>query len=126
VSQPTDAVTTPASPSPPSTPAPAPAPAGDQNEAARLFSLSIVISGTRCLLTYIVFPWVLPVLGIAGGVGPAVGVVVGVVAIAFNILSIRRWRGSTHAARVPLMTLNSLVIVFLLVLVAVDVSQLVS
>ena len=124
MSQPTDAVTTPASPGP--APAPVPAPADDQNEAARLFSLSIVISGTRCLLTYVVFPWVLPLLGIAGGVGPAVGVVVGIVAIFFNLLSIRRWRGSTSAARIPLMTLNSVVIVFLLVLVVIDVSRLVS
>ena len=126
MSQPTDAVTTPASPGPGPAPAPVPAPADDQNEAARLFSLSIVISGTRCLLTYVVFPWVLPLLGIAGGVGPAVGVAVGVVAIFFNLLSIRRWRGSTSAARVPLMTLNSIVIVFLLVLVVIDVSRLVS
>jgi hypothetical protein len=122
VSHSTDAVTTPA---PSASTAPATA-ASDQNEAARLFSLSIVISGTRCLLTYIVFPWVLPVLGIAGGVSPAVGVAVGVVAIAFNLLSIRRWRASSHAWRLPLMTLNSVVIVFLLVLVALDVSELVS
>jgi len=122
VSHPTDAVTSPAPPAA----APARDPASDQNEAARLFSLSIVISGTRCLLTYIVFPWVLPLLGIAGGVGPAVGVVVGVVAIFFNVLSIRRWRGSKSAARIPLMTLNSVVIVFLLVLVVIDVSRLVS
>ena len=120
MSNPTNAVTTPAPPER------APAPVEDQNEAARLFSLSIVISGTRCLLTYIVFPWVLPLLGIAGGVGPVVGVIVGVVAIAFNLLSIRRWRGSKSAARIPLMTLNSVVIVFLLVLVAIDVSELVS
>jgi hypothetical protein len=119
VSNPTDAVTTP-------TAAPAPTPAGTQDEAARLFSLSMVISGTRCLLTYIVFPWVLPVLGIAGGVGPAVGVLVGMVAIAFNIFSIRRWRASTHTWRVPVMTLNSVVIVFLVVLVALDVSELLS
>ena len=123
MSNPTDAVTTAATPASTAPPLPGP---GDENEAARLFSLSIVISGTRCLLTYIVFPWVLPVLGIAGGVGPAVGVVVGVVAIAFNVLSIRRWRASGHAWRVPLMTLNSVVIVFLLVLVALDVSELVS
>lgn len=122
MTHPTDAVTAPASPAPAHTPAPA----DDQNEAARLFSLSIVISGTRCLLTYIVFPWVLPLLGIAGGVGPAVGVAVGVVAIFFNLLSIRRWRASKHAWRVPLMTLNSIVIVFLLVLVALDVSEIVS
>ena len=126
MSRPTEALTTRTTTRPTST-ASKPAPTtADQNEAARLFSLSIVISGTRCLLTYIVFPWVLPVLGIAGGVGPVVGVVVGVVAIAFNILSIRRWRASGHAWRVPLMTLNSVVIVFLLVLVAIDVSRLVS
>jgi hypothetical protein len=125
VSSPTDAVSTPTTTRPPST-APSGSPADEQNEAARLFSLSIVISGTRCLLTYVVFPWILPVLGIAGGVGPAVGVLVGVVAIAFNLLSIRRWRASRHAWRVPLMTLNSVVIVFLLVLVALDVSELVS
>ena len=125
VSRPTEALTTPTTTRPRST-APTPTRADDQNEAARLFSLSIVISGTRCLLTYIVFPWVLPVLGIAGGVGPFVGVVVGVIAIAFNLLSIRRWRASGHAWRVPLMTLNSVVIVFLLVLVAIDVSRLVS
>ncbi len=123
MSHPTEAVTTPTTARPAST---TPAPAADQNEAARLFSLSIVISGTRCLLTYIVFPWVLPVLGIAGGVGPVVGVIVGLVAIAFNLLSIRRWRASGHAWRIPLMTLNSVVIVFLLVLVAIDVSRLVS
>ena len=110
----------------PTTTAPTPPTVDEQNEAARLFSLSIVISGMRCLLTYIVFPWVLPVLGIAGGVGPAVGVVVGVVAIAFNLLSIRRWRASGHAWRVPLITLNSIVIVFLVVLVVLDVSDLVS
>ena len=123
MSKPIEAVTT--TTLPPSRARTRPAP-GDENEAARLFSLSIVISGTRCLLTYIVFPWVLPLLGIAGGVGPVVGVVVGVVAIAFNLLSIRRWRASGHAWRVPLMTLNSVVIVFLLVLVALDVSELVS
>ncbi len=104
--------------------APSRPPAAEQSEAARLFSLSIVISGTRCLLTYILFPWVLPVLGIAGGVGPAVGLTVGLVAILFNILSIRRWRASNHPWRVPLMVLNSCVIVFLVVLVAIDTTAL--
>jgi hypothetical protein len=120
VSNPTDAVTPPASAAPPPTATRA------QDEAARIFSLSMVISGTRCLLTYVIFPWVLPVLGLAGGVGPAIGVTVGVVAIAFNALSIRRWRASTHAWRVPLMTFNTVVIVLLVFLVVRDVSELVS
>jgi hypothetical protein len=108
------------------TSAPTGRPTGEQLEAARIFSLSMVVSGVRCLLTYIVFPWILPLLGLAGGVGPAVGVFVGVVAIAFNVLSIRRFRSSTISWRRPLMALNSLVIAFLVVLVVLDVGELVS
>ena len=33
--------------------------------AERVFSKSVVISGIRCLLTYIVFPFVAPLVGIA-------------------------------------------------------------
>jgi hypothetical protein len=99
---------------------------GEQQEAARLFSVSILISAVRCLLTYIVFPWVLPLLGIARGVGPGIGVVVGVVAIAANIASIRRFRRSRHPWRKPVMALNVSVIGLLVVLVIMDVSELVS
>ena len=119
MSNPTDAVTRPA---PPST---APASVDDQNEAARLFSLSIMIAGTRCLLTYIVFPWVLPLLGIARGIGPAIGIAVGVLAIVFNVLSIRRFATSKHAWRKPVIALNCAVIVGLLVLITTDIAELV-
>jgi hypothetical protein len=119
-SDPTAAVTT--SPSA----APTGPPADEQLEAARIFSLSILVSGVRCLLTYVVFPWVLPLLGLASGVGPVVGVLVGVVAIAANVASIRRVRSSTHPWRRPLMLLNSGVIALLVVLVVVDLGELVS
>ena len=98
----------------------------DEASASRIFSISILISAIRCTLTYIVFPWILPLLGIAKGVGPGVGVTVGVVAIFFNVLSIRRFRRSTHPWRRAMMALNSCVIVLLLVLVALDVADLVS
>lgn len=106
---------------------PAPAePAVDELQASRIFSLSILISAIRCTLTYVVFPWILPLLGIAGGVGPGVGIAVGVIAIGFNILSIRRFQSSNHRWRRPLIALNSTVIVLLLILVAIDVGELVS
>ena len=98
----------------------------EQTEAARIFSFSILVSAVRCLLTYIVFPWILPLLGVAGGVGPVIGIAVGVVAIAFNVFSIRRFRASTHPWRYPVMALNGAVIALLVVLVALDVSELVT
>ena len=94
--------------------------------ATRAFSASMVISGIRCLLTYVVFPWILPLVGFASGVGPAVGIGVGVVAIGFNVASIRRFWIPRHRWRWWITALNASVIVLLLVLLAVDISDLMS
>ena len=105
-------------------PAPSsPAPAGDA-EATGLFSRSVLISGIRCTLAYVVFPWLLPLLGIAGGVGPAIGLVVGVVAIWFNLASIRRFHASDHRWKWPITALNVSVIVLLLILGVHDLQAL--
>ncbi len=92
--------------------------------ATRIFSRSIVISGTRCLLAYVVFPWILPLLGVAKGVGPIIGIVISVVAIGFNIASIRRFWISGHRYRYVIVALNSSVIVLLTILLWVDVRDL--
>ena len=39
------------------------------DSSTRMFSKSMVISGIRCMLSYVVFPWLLPVLGVTGTVG---------------------------------------------------------
>ena len=99
-------------------------PAVTEDEANRVFSTSILVSAVRCLLAYIVFPWLLPALGLAGGVGPGIGLVVGVVAIAFNLLSIRRFWRADHRWKWPITALNSAVIVLLSVLLVMDLGDL--
>jgi hypothetical protein len=97
----------------------------DPNAAVtKAFSMSVMISAVRCLLTYILFPWVLPLLGVAKGVGPIVGLTVGVVAIGFNIASIRRFMRSGHRYRYWISTLNVIVIGMLLVLIVRDLAEL--
>ena len=91
----------------------------------KVFSLSVMISAVRCLLTYILFPWVLPLLGVAKGVGPVVGLTVGVVAIGFNIASIRRFMRSGHKYRYFISTLNVIVIGMLIVLIVRDLAELI-
>lgn len=108
----------------PLAPRPAVLPCSTTEDAARAFSTSVLVSATRCLLTYVVFPWVLPLLGLASGVGPAVGLVVGVVAIAANVASIRRFWVTGHRWRVPIALLNSTIIVMLVVLIGIDVADL--
>lgn len=108
-------------------PTPAPAqPRLTEDEANRAFSISVVASGIRCLLTYIVFPWVLPAVGIARGVGPGIGIAVGALAIAFNVASIRRFWLSDHHYKWPISVLNTAVIGLLVVLISLDIHELIT
>ena len=91
---------------------------------ANAVSLSMLISGIRCSLTYVVFPWLLPLLGLAAGIGSTIGIVVGLVAIVFNLASIRRMWRADHRLKWPVTILNASVIVLLVVLVALDVTAL--
>ena len=62
-------------------------------EARAAFRTSLLVSTVRCLLTYIVLPFVVPAIGLAAGVGPAVGIVISVIALYFLVGSMRRfWR----------------------------------
>jgi hypothetical protein len=94
-------------------------------EVTRAFSWSVVVSGVRCLIGYIVFPWLLPLLGLAKGVGPAIGIAIGVIAIGFNVASIRRFQLSRHRWRWAITALNVTVICLLVVLIARDLAEIV-
>ncbi|MDG2908595.1 MAG: hypothetical protein P6D49_09885 [Acidimicrobiales bacterium] len=96
----------------------------DTDLAARRFSRSMIVSGVRCMLTYVVFPWLLPALGWASGVGPWIGLPIGLLAIGFNVDSIRRFRASDHRMRVLVMAINVGVIALLAVLVVGDLAEL--
>jgi hypothetical protein len=95
-------------------------------EATRGFSRSILISAIRCTLTYIVLPFVTPIIHLAPGVGPVVGVVVGVVAMASNVFSIRRFWRADHRWKKPITVLHVLVIGLLTVLMYRDLVELLS
>ena len=90
------------------------------------FSRSILISGIRCFLTYVILPFVTPLVGLAPGVGPVIGLIVGTIAIAANVFSIRRFWRADHPWKKPVTALHSAVIVLLVVLVYLDLTQLLS
>jgi hypothetical protein len=98
--------------------------ATDDDRATRAFSTSVLVSGVRCTLAYVVFPWLLPALGLASGAGPAIGLVIGPVAVAFNVASIRRFHASDHRWKWHITTLNCAVIALLAVLFVLDVRAL--
>src|SRR5918993_3106293 len=78
---------------------PVDAPPGSAQGARKAFQTSLVVATFRCLLMYIVFPFVLPALGLAKGVGPAIGLVINLAAIAAITMSIRRFWRADHSKR---------------------------
>jgi hypothetical protein len=92
------------------------------DEARTAFQKSLFISASRCLLMYIVFPFVLPVVGIARGVGPYIGITIGVLAMVSIVYSIRRFWRADHSKRWHYTIFGTIIIAFLIYLAAKDLS----
>ncbi|MGH9297174.1 MAG: hypothetical protein ACRDZP_04275 [Acidimicrobiales bacterium] len=95
-----------------------------EEDVHRLFSASILISALRCLLTYVVFPIAAPAIGAAGGVGPAIGIPIALVALYFDAKGIRRFWLADHRYRWPITALYLAVMVLVLILLAGNIAQL--
>jgi hypothetical protein len=90
----------------------------------RMFSLSIVVSALRCLLSYVVFPIVTPVLGVATGVGPVVGIPIAVLALVFDVIGIRRFWVADHRWRWGMTLIYAAVMAMVSALLALDIVHL--
>jgi hypothetical protein len=95
-------------------------------EVQKAFSTSILLSAARCLLTYVVLPFVIPLVGIARGVGPWIGLPLAAVAIVFNIRTMRRFWAADHRWRWGYTVVGTAMIGLLVVLLAGDVADLVT
>lgn len=102
------------------------APASDEtSRAERVFSKSIAISAIRCVLAYVVLPLGAPLIGLTA-VGPWVGIVVSVVALYFNVYSIRRFWAADHRWKYYMSALNIAVIILVSILFVQDLSTILS
>ncbi len=93
---------------------------GTEEEARTAFQQSILISSVRCLLTYIVFPFVAPTVGFFAKVGPVVGIIVSAVAMVSITISMRRFWRVRHPKRWAYTSLASVMFCFLIFLVIRD------
>ena len=64
-----------------------------------IFSSSILLSASRCLLSYIVFPILAPWLSELPVIGPAIGVPIAVAALVFDVRAVRRFFLADHSRR---------------------------
>lgn len=95
-------------------------------EARSAFQKSIVITALRCIVMYLVLPFVLPIVGVASGVGPAISLVIGILAMIAIIYSIRRFWRADHPKRWHYTVFASVIIGFLVYLSIKDIIELTS
>lgn len=95
-------------------------------EARSAFQASLAVTACRCLVMYIVLPFVLPIVGIASGASPAIGLTIGILAIISIVYSIRRFWRADHSKRWHYTAFGGTIIAFLVYLSVKDVIDLVS
>jgi hypothetical protein len=95
-----------------------------ERDVHRIFSASILVSALRCLLSYVVFPILAPAIGAAGGVGPAIGIPIALVALYFDAKGIRRFWLADHRYRWQITLLYLAVMALVLVLLGENLAQL--
>jgi hypothetical protein len=64
-----------------------------------VFGASILLSTVRCLLTYVILPILKPVVDLSGGVGPALGLLIGAVSAVAIVVAMRRFWAADHRWR---------------------------
>lgn len=107
-------------------PAPADAETQSADKAERAFSLALLFSGVRCILQYVVLPFILPLIGIAGDFAVHISIVINVAAIFAIIYSLRRfWRiGYQHRWRYLPVAVTALIL--LVAFLALDIHAIVN
>ena len=93
-------------------------------EIHNVFSSSIALSATRCLLSYIVFPVLAPWVGALPLIGPAIGLPVGALALVFDVRAIRRFFKADHRWRWVAAALYLVVMAMVAALMGRDISRL--
>lgn len=90
-----------------------------------VFSRSILISATRCLLMYVVLPLLAPILHLTGSVTtPVIGLVLAVISMGAITYSMRRFFGSDHKYRWGYAAIGGTIFVFMLVGAIINIDQL--
>ncbi len=87
---------------------------------------SIILSGIRCTLTYIVIPFIVPFIGLAAAIDAPLGIVVGLAAMLSLVTTVRRFFMANHPKRWWYTWFAIVMFGFLIVLMGRDLVRLLS
>jgi O-antigen/teichoic acid export membrane protein len=94
--------------------------------ARRNTTAAIVVSGIRCIITYLLIPILAPIVGLTGAASAPITIALSVLAIYMGISGVRRFWIADHRARWAYTTFIGVVVVLLLIGIVVDVRTIIS
>lgn len=87
----------------------------------RAVGLALLISGTRCILQYVVLPVLLPLIGLAGSFSLGIVIVLDLIALGLLVSSLRYFWRSRHPRRFDILPLAGLILLIILGSLAYDI-----
>ncbi|WP_460801549.1 hypothetical protein [Microbacterium sp. GXF6406] len=96
-----------------------------EREAHRGFRTSMIVSGVRCLITYLLVPILVPIIGFAGIVAAPIGIALCLIAAVNGVVSVRRFWLSDHRARWMYTWFIAFVFVVLAIAMVADIARIV-
>ncbi|MGH8952300.1 MAG: hypothetical protein ACRDX9_12815 [Acidimicrobiia bacterium] len=91
--------------------------------ARRSTTRAIVVSGIRCIITYLLIPILAPFIGLLETIGAPLTIALSVVAIVMGISGVRRFWIADHRARWAYTTFIGVVVVLLCAGIVVDLGS---
>jgi len=94
--------------------------------ARRSTTAAIVISGIRCVITYLLIPLLAPVIGISDAASAPVTIALSVLALVMGISGVRRFWIADHRARWAYTIFIAVIVALLVVGIVVDLASILS
>lgn len=109
----------------PSAKAPAAPAQADQPPAAaeRAFNLSLAISGVRCIIQYMILPFVLPVIGVATSAAVPISLAINLIAVAAIFFSLRRFWQTNYKGKWQYLIIATFALIFIAAFTYADLTK---
>lgn len=94
--------------------------------AHRALRTSLIVTGIRCLITYVALPLLAPIMSFAGMLATPLGIALGLIALVSGTLSLRRFWVSDHRGKWMYTAFIAVVFIIVAVTLTVDLVRLAS
>ena len=95
----------------------------DESDAQRAFKFSLIFTGVRCILQYIVLPFILPVIGIASSTALPLLLLINIFAIVSMLFSVRRFWQINYQYKWQYLLMALVILAALTGFIALDISR---